>query len=76
MQKVKASNEKKDIKKCITKSKCKVISKNIKKKFTKGKRTQLLKKKEYKEKKWKDREVVQGNHFSHIDVNFEGNMIS
>ena len=49
--------------------------KSKKKHVSKGKTTQLLKKREYTEKKWKEREVMKENHFSHVAINFEGDMI-
>ena len=50
--------------------------KTVKKSFTKGKTTKLLNQRQYEEQKWKEKEVAKGKHFSHVDIMFEGNMIS
>ena len=48
----------------------------MKKTFTKGKTTILLKQREYEEQKWKERKFAERKHFSHVDVTFDGDMIS
>ena len=76
MEQVEDSNVQKSVKGCPYKGKPKESAQNVKRKFTKGKRTKLLNKREYKEKKWKEREVVEGDHFSHVEISFNGDIVS
>ena len=59
-------------------SKCELKStvKTVKKTFTKGKTTILLKQRGYEEQKWKERKVAECKCFSHVDITFDGDMIS
>ena len=73
---VKEAKIEKNVNPPYSKHQLKTNVKTVKKRFTKGKTTKLLNKRQYEEQKWKEREVAKGKHFSHVDITFEGNMIS